>query len=326
MTATQALEAPVQETPAGSPSAPPRRPRLRRPPRPRPARTGPDLRPVAEWTVIPTRVLLTCAVLAGWVLLYVLVISRVQEQHSQQGLYDTFRQRLAAQTAPVGGRIAVGAPVALIDIPEVGVHRIVVVEGTAAGVMRSGPGHLRNTPLPGQAGVSVIFGRAVMFGAPFSGIAQLQPGDRYTVTTGQGVFTYVVSGVREDGDPVPLPLAAGGARLTLITATGQGGQSGLAPNKALYVDSELSGKPQPTPAGRPGAVDAAESQLAVDKSEHVFIQLILCLQLAIVLAVGFAWGWNRWDRRKLWLGGVPVFVAVLWGLSSTASQLLPNLL
>jgi len=43
----------------------------------------------------------------------------------------------------------------------------VVVGGTSAGDLESAPGHRRDTALPGQVGVSLIYGRAVTFGAPF---------------------------------------------------------------------------------------------------------------------------------------------------------------
>lgn len=276
--------------------------------------------------MIPTRVLVVVALLAGWVLLYVYVLSGIQEQHAQHQLYDNFRQELSSGTAPVGGRIAAGDPVAVISIPAAHLYRAVVVEGTAAGVMRDGPGHLRDTPLPGQAGASVIFGRSTTFGAPFRHISQLQNGDAITVTTGQGVFDYVVSGVRLDGDPAPAALAAGSGQLTLITAAGSGWRAGWAPNTSVYVDALLNGKPQPYPAGRPTAVDQAENQLKTDNSEHVLIQLILLLQLTLIVGIGVAWAWNTWGKWQVWVAGMPVVLAVVWELSSASAQLLPNLL
>jgi len=48
--------------------------------------------------------------------------------------------------------------VALLSIPAIGISAMVVVEGTTPENLTLGPGHLRDTPLPGQAGISVIFG------------------------------------------------------------------------------------------------------------------------------------------------------------------------
>lgn len=284
------------------------------------------MRPVAEWSVIPTRVLLLCALLAGWILLYITALSGLQEAHSQHQLYDDLRQTLAEGTAPIGGQIGVGKPVALLDIPAAGVHRLVVVEGTTSGMLRSGPGHLRDTPLPGQSGVSVIMGRSAMFGAPFAKIPQLQSGDHITVTTGQGVYKYLVSGVRQNGDPAPAAVSATAGRLTLITATGSGWRAGWAPNSAIYVDALLSGKTSAAPAGRPAAVSKAEQALQADMSDHTYIQIVLALQLALVVAVGGVWSWSRWNRWQVWLGGTPVLLVALWILSSVSTQMLPNLL
>ena len=54
----------------------------------------------------------------------------------------------------------------MLDIPAIGIANMVVVEGTSPENLTLGPGHLRDTPLPGQAGISVVFGRRATFGAP----------------------------------------------------------------------------------------------------------------------------------------------------------------
>ena len=79
-----------------------------------------------------------------------------------------------------------GTPVAALSIPRLGLDQAVVVEGTSAQDLTLGPGHRRDTVLPGQTGVSVIYGRRVSFGGPFEHLMQLQVGDVITTTTGQG--------------------------------------------------------------------------------------------------------------------------------------------
>ena len=37
-----------------------------------------------------------------------------------------------------------------MQIPAIGLHDVVIVEGTDSGDLRDGPGHRRDTPLPGQ--------------------------------------------------------------------------------------------------------------------------------------------------------------------------------
>src|SRR5207237_730077 len=80
------------------------------------------------------------------------------------------QDELANQVAPLGPT-APGSPVAVLDIPAIGIRDMVVVQGTSPENMTLGPGHLRDTPMPGQAGVSEIFGRRATFGAPFARLA-----------------------------------------------------------------------------------------------------------------------------------------------------------
>ena len=86
-----------------------------------------------------------------------------------------------------------------------------VVDGTTSGLLEKGPGLKADTPLPGQAGTSIIYGRATMFGGPFRHLNVLRPGDVLEVTTGQGTFHYRVLDVRYSGGPRPPALAAGQA-------------------------------------------------------------------------------------------------------------------
>ncbi len=269
---------------------------------------------------------LSVFVLAGWSVLYVLVFSSIQHDRAQHRLYATFRYQLAQGLVPIGGVIAEGTPIATISIAGAGLHNEVVVEGTSAGDLRDGPGHLRTTAMPGQPGTSVLFGRSVAYGGPFSGIPELQPGTKISVTTGQGAFTYRVTDVRHQGDPVPTPLGGTGSRLTLVTSQSSGWLSGLAPGRAVIADATLSGASLPDPGGRLAQVPASNQIMANDSSSATLMQLVLWLQLLAMAGCIVAWLSRRWLGWSLWLVSVPVIVAVLWGLSNTAVRLLPNLL
>lgn len=85
-----------------------------------------------------------------------------------------------------------GEAVARIEVPAIGVDKV-VVEGVQVADLRKGPGHYRASPLPGQQGNASIAGHRTTYGAPFQNIDQLQPGDEITVTTVQGVHTYIVA-------------------------------------------------------------------------------------------------------------------------------------
>jgi sortase A len=257
-------------------------------------------------------------------LAYAVLLTPFQEARTQTVLYDTFRQQLAAQTAPLGGAMAPGVPVALLSAPSLGIQDSVVVEGTASGDLMSGPGHRRDTVLPGQAGVSVLYGRATLFGGPFSALTAARAGDVITVTTGQGVFRYTVNGVRRVNDPLPAPLTAGGGRLTLATAVGTGRFGALTPEGVLYVDASLSGQGQPTLPGRPAAVPDAERAMQGDPS--ALLPLALALPLLIGALVFAVFAFNRWGGWQAWVVSVPLVLLGLWMTAQAAVQLLPNLL
>jgi sortase A len=251
-------------------------------------------------------------------------LSGLQEQRSQHQLYASFRGLLdpSSEIAPsIGGRIAPGTPVALLNSPEAGLQSVVVVEGTSAGDLLEGPGHLPDSPLPGQPGESILAGRSTTAGAPFAGITHLFKGDVIAVTTGQGTFHFIVEDQRLAGDPLPA-IPAGGAELTLVTSAGSGGLGRLEPNHLVYVDAILRGKAVAAPPGRPVAVAAAESQGQNDPSARPFV--VFWLLALLVASTAFVWLWLRWGRRQTWLVGAPVLLGILWGLSTEAMRLLPN--
>jgi sortase A len=259
-----------------------------------------------------------------WVVLYVLLLSGLQESRTQHQLYGSLRAHLAAETVPVGGLIKNGTPVALLDIPAAGLHHAVVVEGTSSADLQGGPGHLANTVLPGQAGVSALLGRSVTFGAPFGRVAKLGKGNPITVTTGQGVAHYYVTDVRRPGDPLPPALSAGEGRLTLVTVAGTGWRSGWAPTQTIYVDASLQGSGSAPPAGRPSEVPPG--QAVMDGEPGALVPLVLWLEALVIIVVAATWARARWGTWQVWLAGAPVLLAVIWVVTETSDRLLPNLL
>src|SRR5205814_10125702 len=101
------------------------------------------------------------AALAFWSVSFARGLTGLQAARSQLVLYGQLRTTLADATVPIGGTIDPGTPVALIEATRIGL-RYVVVEGSSAGDLRAGPGHRRDTPLPGQAGTCVRYGRATI--------------------------------------------------------------------------------------------------------------------------------------------------------------------
>lgn len=264
-------------------------------------------------------------VVALGIVLQLLLVGRVQHARDQRVLFDQLRSDLANGTTPVGpidytGRLVrPGTPVALVEIPRLHL-REVVAEGTSSSVTEHGPGHRRDSVLPGQAGVSILMGRATTYGGPFAHLGELRPGDTLSVTTGQGVQQFRVTGARRAGDPTA-PLTVGASRLTLMTADGRA----LLPRGVLRVDADLTSPVQP--AAQPlssASLDASDKPMAADFS-HVF-PLILWLQLLLLAAVAAVWARARWGRWQTWLAAAPVLAFVGAVVAEHVTQMLPNLL
>ncbi len=263
------------------------------------------------------------AVVALWVLVQLLLLSSTSQARAQYLLYGELRGALAAATAPTGGAIDPGTPVALLTIPALGLNEV-VVEGTASGDLRSGPGHRRDTVLPGQRGVALVYGRASTYGGPFRHLADLRVGDEVRTQTAQGPALYKVTGLRRAGDPLPAPVAADGGRLTLVSAEGTGRLAVLSPHSVLYVDATLAGTAFTPPPGRPAAVPASEIAMASDPGALPL--LVLLLALVIALAAGVVVARRRFPGIVVWVVATPPVVALAWATTDVAVRLLPNLL
>lgn len=278
-------------------------------------------RPWASWLVGAVASLSVAALFFG---VFALGLSGLQEQRSQAQLYASFRGLIdpSSPVAPsIGGSIPQGTPVALISAPVAGMSNVVVVEGTSPADLLDGPGHLPDSPLPGQVGESILMGRSVTAGAPFELVTRLRKGDAITVTTGQGVFAYLVEGHRVAGQALPT-IPPSGSLLTLVTSDGTGWLGSLEPSKLVYIDAVLEGKVAPTPPGRPATVSADQIQGASDAGARLGVALWLATYL--LACVALAWLARRWGMPRTWLLGVPLVIAILWGLSTDSMRLLPN--
>lgn len=263
------------------------------------------------------------AIAGLWFVVQLMFLGSLGEHRAQETGYADLRANLAAATAPTGGVIEPGTPVALLSIPRLGLQQV-VREGTASGDLLSGPGHRRDTPLPGQLGVSLVYGRAATYGAPFGTIATLSPGDQIRVVTQQGDRLFVVDDVRRPGDPLPPALPVDGARLTLVSAAGTGPLPALSPSGVVYVDATLHGKPFVPKAGRPTAVPKSEQTMSSDRSALPL--LTLCLAALVALAAGAVWAGSRWSASLVWVITAPVVIALAWVSTDVATRMLPNLM
>jgi sortase A len=321
----------------GSPSKPPKPPKPPRAPKPpRPPRDRgpqPPRRPPREFAPLTTRQkvirtvsALVAVVVVGFVL-QVVLISALQHAVWQQVAGDTFREQLAEGVAPVSegdisdNLLAEGAPVAVIEAPAIGLYEI-VGEGTTPGALMQGPGHRRDTVLPGQAGTSLIYGRAAAYGGPFSKLQQLTAGDEIVVTTGQGRQVFEVLGMRYAGETAPALPGTDESRMILVSARGLP----FMPEGAVYVDAELTSDVQATGARQTtyNTLPASAKQFGVDTST-VWL-LVFALQFVIAAELILLWVLPRAGARRSWVVFAPIMVlGGLW-VSVQLTLLLPNLL
>lgn len=244
---------------------------------------------------------------------YLLGVSGIQESGAQSKLYVTFARELGQDLGPLGPT-APGNPVALLDIPSIGIRNMIVVEGTSPEDMTAGPGHVANTPLPGQIGLSLIYGRRTTFGAPFARIDQLAPGDKITAITQQGKSVYKVVAIGDSQHPVNDPTLN---RLALLTAS-----SPDVPAYYLEVDADLVTNANNGPVQMP-AIGPSEKAMAGDTGALV---MTMVWGMALVLvATGGAYAAARWQRWAVYLVLAPAVLAVVWNLYENLAALLPNL-
>jgi len=283
--------------------------------------------PLTPWQLFIRGVLAMIVALLIMFILDLVVFGPIQHLAAQQQLRDTYAAQLAEGTAPVsegdynGVLLGDGAPVGILTIPRIGVSEV-LVEGTSSADLRLGPGHRRDTVLPGQVGVSVIMGRAAGFGGPFGSLQALQPGDQFQVRTGQGLNTFEVIGLRYAGDPSPPSLAKGESRVILMTARGLP----FVPVGVAYVDARLVGDGQAAGLRQttPLTLPAADTVMATDTS--TVWALVFALQFLIAAEIAAVWAWRRVGRRKAWIALVPVLLLANLFVADQLVRLLPNLL
>jgi sortase A len=267
---------------------------------------------------------------------YLYFLSGVQEARAQTTLYARLQGELAQAVAPTGPAIpghpaspaslaaVPGDPVAVLDIPAIGISNLVIVEGTSPENLTLGPGHLRDTPLPGQAGTSVVFGRRATFGAPFGSLPLLNKGAVITTITSQGKAKYQVIAVSDSSNPVPFSQFP--SQLLLVTADSKLAPAHYVQVEAKFVGAVVAGTTQSTPFPQSGyfpQVSAAEAALGRDS-----YTLIPAMAWAIALAAAALLGSYlaaKWARWPAWIVTIPVLVAIIWNLYEALSALLPNL-
>lgn len=135
-----------------------------------------------------------------------------QRQLAQQWASQNSAAHSGTATPAKAASIADG--LTRILIPKINLDAI-VVEGTTAKDLRSGPGHIRSSAYPGEQGNVVISAHRDTF---FRHIYELSKGDQVQLQRGGATYTYEVTAKKvTDPNDVAVLKATPDARLTLIT-------------------------------------------------------------------------------------------------------------
>ncbi|HUP16535.1 MAG TPA: class E sortase [Acidimicrobiia bacterium] len=170
----------------------------------------------SRYLAIAGRTLLGISLLIGLFLFYQLFVTDFINSRSQAAAADelvvVLAQRRDDLTSPstttpasttttaqvvelpelvVEPEVSVGEPFARLIIDRIALDAV-VFEGVDRTTLKSGPGHMPGTPLPGQPGNAVISGHRTTYGRPFYELDLLVVGDEIAVETALGISTYSV--------------------------------------------------------------------------------------------------------------------------------------
>lgn len=115
--------------------------------------------------------------------------------------------------------IVEGDPVAIIELPTIGVKKFVVA-GVQTADLKKGPGHYPDTPFPGELGNAAIAGHRTTYGEPFRQLDELELGDEIKVTDLFGrEFVYRVTGTQIVGPSDSWVVATTDPTIATLTLT-----------------------------------------------------------------------------------------------------------
>jgi sortase A len=224
-----------------------------------------------------------------------------------------------SETVPTIEPVPEGEATARIQIPAIGVDKI-VVEGVSLPDLKKGPGHYPETPLPGQEGNAAIAGHRTTYGAPFHRLDELQPGDEIVVTTVQGEFTYeVTETLIVPPTQVNVLNDKGDNRLTLTACHPK-----YSARQRIVVVSHLAEHEEALV--RPTGQDAPPPATLEDidgEGAPAWPAIVLAILCAAIWLVAWLVG-RRWRKWPSYLIFFPFFLVTLFLFFEEFSRLLPS--
>ena len=161
----------------------------------------------------------------------------------QQDLHRLWQAQQKPAPASSAASTAVDDGLTRVSIPKINLD-VIVVEGTNHKALRLGPGHLKNTPAPGELGNSVISAHRDTF---FRHIYELAKGDRIDVTRDGHDYIFEVTGKKiVQPDDLSVVKNSTDARLTLITCYPTY-YIGPAPERLVVISKLVNGKQSSSP-------------------------------------------------------------------------------
>lgn len=133
---------------------------------------------------------------------------------SQQNLEAEWERQAAGTNTPGHASISPDHMLTRVIIPKINMDAV-LIEGVSRKALSAGPGHMKETAMPGETGNAVITGHRDTF---FRHIYELAKGDEIQVRRNGRVFTFVVTGQRiVQPDDVSVLKQTDDPQLTLIT-------------------------------------------------------------------------------------------------------------
>jgi sortase A len=260
-------------------------------------------------------------VLLAMLLLYLYVFSALSGARNQnQLLHSLTGDPRAIFSLASGHEPRNGQPVAILNIPSIGLHQA-VVEGTTAADLQKGPGLVSTSGLsglPGESGDAVIAGRRVSFGGPFSRLSDLHQGSIIDVVDGAGAFKFSVTKVETLSQGQVAVPTYGRSWLTLVTS-----DSPWVPTGKMIVVARIVGQP----ASAKSTVSSRESlpTFSGDPAAGILAGLWALAFLVVlglmVLAI------RRWRQTWVsWLLAAPILLACGLFACESLARCLPSTL
>ncbi len=161
--------------------------------------------------------------------------------HTQQKLQAEWEQQAATVGSPGQAQISQAEMLTRVIIPKINMDAI-VVEGSSRRALSEGPGHMKETAMPGEIGNAVITAHRDTF---FRHIYELIKGDQIQVRRNGQTFTYAVTGKKiVTPEDVSVIKPTTDAQLTLITCYPTY-YIGPAPKRLVVFSKLVQGNGQP---------------------------------------------------------------------------------